>query len=745
MTGFEPFHVEQKFNETVRMIQSSPSERIQITSIEYFIDEVWEYRLQVSSYLEQLLQYLPDVSNPLLLAGIHPHRFSTFITHIETIVEELNDSSAELKLREYKQSLLLLKSWMGEKESGTTEMLTGYHGKQKPEYKPGEVLIPVVEEFKGTEQHSGIGRLRKLRVDINGENKKGGSELTPAFGVIGKDSGSFLKGVVSSAEKLLSASKKGKYRNWKATAHLSMSHAWHAGRSANLALAAAFYCEMLKAEEMAEFFRMNPAVCISGDVDEYGNVLPVEGESLELKTEAAFFSWVQILVVPTAQLQEVQNIVDTLRQDFPNRELPLFGVSKIEELFYDRRLTIHEKTDAIVHNFRKVWKRKFSVAGVITVLVLLGVIARLVYGPVDRNPTYVTYEGEFAQIRNETGAILESINVGEKYVEYYQNNSKEEISDHIKLIDINKDGINEIIENKTTVEHKNNKENFLIRSLDGDTLFNSSFKLDVPFDRHPYVKEDLFNVRRFLITDINNDGTQELLMVLTLSAYFTNIFAVVDMDTGEINSMYVNAGYIRDLEIMDLDGDGYEEILLATEFKGFREKGLIILDSRFIEGKGILGERYQKSDMDKAIEKAAIFIPQTIVGKVLSKDDYKNGFEKGFPDYIGNISDEFFTFFIKDWHETRGEGAGILFEFYKNLAIRSIVSKDNYDIEAKELYDTGVIDFEADGLFLDTYRDSLLYWNGTEFQNKPTLNKKYLEAVGDDSTFYKEFFFKTEE
>tara|TARA_R110002124_G_scaffold100332_1_gene247171 strand:- start:2042 stop:4279 length:2238 start_codon:yes stop_codon:yes gene_type:complete len=745
MTGFDPFLVEQKFNETVRMIQSSPSERIQISGIEHFIDEVWEYRMQVSSYLEQLLQYLPDLSNPLLLAGIHPHRFSKFIHHIETIVEELNDYDTEQRLREYKQSLLLLKSWIGEKESDNLEKLTGYYGTLKPEYKPGEVLIPVVEEFKGTEKHSGIGRLRKLRVDIIGENKKGGSELTPAFGVIGKDSGSFLQGVVSSAEKLLAASKKGKYRNWKATAHLSMSHAWHAGRSANLALAAAFFCEMLKAEETAEFFRMNPAVCISGDVDEFGNVLPVEGESLELKTEAAFFFWVQVLVVPAAQLQEVQQVVDTLREKFPNRELPLFGVSKIEELFYDRRLTIHEKTDTIVHNFRKVWKRKFSVASVITVLVLLGVIARLVYGPVDRNPTYVTYEGEFAYIRNEKGAVLESINVGENYVKYYNNNSKSEIADHLKFIDVNNDGLNEILENNTTIEHPDKKENFIIRSNNGDTLFNREFKLDIPFDKHPYVKEGLFGIRRFLVTDFDKDGTNELLMILSYSAYFSNLLVVVDIETGNINEMYVNAGYLRDIYITDLENDGFDDILLATEFKAYREKGFIVLDSRFISGKGILGERYKKSDIEKAIEKAAIFIPQTLVGKVLSKDDYRNGFEKGFPDYFSNIDETIFTFFVKDWHESRGDGAGIMFEFYSDLSVRSVVSQDSYDIKAKELFDTGRIPFEADGLYLDTYRDSLLYWNGTEFQSTPTLNKKYLEAVGDDSTFYKDFFFKTVE
>ncbi|MEQ9090194.1 MAG: hypothetical protein RIE52_03845 [Balneola sp.] len=744
MATFDPFLVEQKFNETVRMIQSSPSERIQITGIEHFINEVWEYRLQVSSYLEQLLQYLPDLNNPLLLAGIHPKRFSEFIDQIEIIVEELKDTSAEQRLREYRESLSLLKSWTGENESGNSEMLTGYHGKLKPEYKPGEVLIPVVEEFKSTEQDSGIGRLRKLRVDVIGENKKGASELTPAFGVVGKDSGSFLKGVVSSAEKLLSASKKGKYRNWKATAHLSMSHAWHAGRSANLALAAAFYCEMLKAEEMAEYFRMNPAVCISGDVDEYGHVLPVEGESLELKTEAAFFSWVQILVVPTAQLQQVQDILDHLKQDFPNRELPLFGVSKIEELFYDRRLTIHEKTDAIVHNFRKVWKRKFNVASVITVLVLLGVITRLVYGPVDRNPTYVTYEGEFAHIRNASGAILDSKNVGEIYVKNFNETSSQLMSDHIKFFDLNKDGISEVFENKTNVKSKK-EEGFLIYSLNGDTLFDRNFYLDIRFDEHPYVKKELFKVRKFEITDFDKDGTNELLLILNIIGYFSSVVAILNIETEEIEKMYVSVGYLRDVEIIDLDEDGFEEILLAAELKGYREKGLIVLDSRYVHGKGILGERYLKTDMEKGIEKAAFIIPQTIIGNIQSKNSTQKAFEKGYPNFLVHNANEYFTYFVQDWY-TGGLGDfGLIFEFYKNLTVRSIVSRDNYDIKAKELYDSGQISFEADGLFLDTYRDSLQYWNGTEFQSEPTLNKKYLEAVGKDSTFYKGFFFKTME
>ncbi|MEQ8577165.1 MAG: hypothetical protein RIC57_04160 [Balneola sp.] len=748
MSGFDPFLIEQKYNETIRLIQSSPSERIQLTGINTFLEDTWNDRTQVSSYLEQILQYLPDLSNPLLIAGINPLEFKKFIERLEIISEVVDaDKEIELKLIQYNKSLLQINSWVGEDQNKRQGDVIQLEGENKPTYKPGEVLIPVVEELKTANSQAGIGRLRQLRVDILGENKKGKSELKPAFGVIGKDSGSFLEGVSKVAEKLLSVSKKGKHKHWRATASLSMSHAWHAGRSANLALASAFYCEMLKAEEMAEFFRLNPAICVSGDVDDFGNVLAVEEKSLGLKTEAAFFSWVQVLVVPAEQLEIVQNKVRELNEHFPNRQLPVFGVSKIEEIFYDRRLTIHQKTDAIIHNLRRVWKRKFGVASGIMLMILLSIIARLVYGPVDRNPTYVTYEGEYAEIRNKSGAILEEVYVGEVFVENFNKTNGFEAATHIVFFDIDKDGVNEIFENTTVLSNTIEKDNkaFIIRSLDGDTLLKRDFHLDIRFDNHPYVKEEKYGIRKFVIADINSDGTEEVIMLLPVIDFFSQLLITMDIQTGEITNKYINAGYMREFLIRDLDGNGTNEIMLAAELKAYNSQGLIVLDGNNFHGSGVLGNRYKKSDFPKAKEIAVILIPQTILGKVMTNLYSPETILYGMPRYFRERREGYFSYVVDD-HKSRGNPtSSLIYDFYDDLNLRSIISTDSYDYMSKQLYQEGHINFEIDALYLDTYRDSLQYWNGTEFQNTPTLNRKYLEAVGEDSTFYKEFYFNTYE
>jgi|2_EtaG_2_1085320.scaffolds.fasta_scaffold05752_3 hypothetical protein len=750
MSSFDPFHIEKRFNETLRLIQSSASERVQISYIYQFLIEIQDFKEQADSYSTQLFEKLPELSNPLLLAGIHPGTFQQFIDTLKEFREKSDENvGLEKRIQEYQTSLSLIRSWVREYESLESSPLNSLTEITSKEinYKPGEVLIPVVEEFKTEEGSSGIGRLRQLRVDIIGENKFKQHELKPTFGVVGKEAGNFLEPVKKAGGQLLSRSREGRQKYWNGSAGLNMSHAWHSGRSANVALSAAFYCEMLKAEEQAEYFRLNPAICITGDVDEEGKVLSVENESLRLKAEAAFFSWAQAFVVPATQLNETLQYIQEFNNEFPNRHLPVIGISHIQELFYDRRLTLHHKTDAITHNLKKIWKRKFSVASVFIVIVLLGIIGRLVYGPIDRNPTYATYEGEYAYVRNANGGVLQEIYVGEGFIRNINNRVSTQ-NDHIQFIDLNEDGINEIMESKYETLSLNGKRTreFLIYSLDGDTLLSRDFILDIRFDKHPYVKETHYNIRKFSVQDYDDDLRDEVLLLLHSQDYFAQFFGIMDLDNSEIVHKYINAGYLRDFEVIDLDNDGYNEILIAADIKVKNSSAFIVLDSRYINGSGILGDRYRKTDIEKAIEKAIILIPQTLLGRKVIKEDANTYYSYSIPRHISFKNENVIKFANNDWDLKGGiDGGLILYEFYNDLSLRSIVSGDDYDVKAKEYFQNGVLDFEIDALYLDTYRDSLLYWNGTEFQYEPTLNKKYLEAVGDDSTFYKEFFFKTYE
>jgi len=749
MSSFDPFHIEKRFNETLRLIQSSASERVQISYIYQFLLEIQDFKEQADSYSTQLFEKLPELTNPLLIAGIHPKTFQQFIDTLKEFLGTSDENAGlEKRIQEYQKSLSLIKSWVGEYdrlESSTLNSVTETISKNI-NFKPGEVLIPVVEAFKTEDGNSGIGRLRQLRIDIIGENKFKQHELKPTFGVIGNEAGNFLEPVKKAAGQLLARSRENKQKYWNGSAGLNMSHAWHSGRSANVALAAAFYCEMLKAEEQAEYFRLNPAICITGDIDKDGKVLSVENESLRLKAEAAFFSWAQAFVVPATQLNETLQYLHELNEEFPNRHLPVIGISHIQELFYDRRLTLHHKTDAITHNLKKIWKRKFSVASAFILIVLLGIIGRLVYGPVDRNPTYATYEGEFAHIRNQTGSVLHTIPINKLYVERWNSPiyTNSHLPDHLKFYDVDGDGINEIFENKQTEKYGGPKNNELIvYRLDGDTLFQKELRLDIPFDNHPYLREESFSFDKFEYTDLEGNGDSKLVFIASIRYHFTHIVSIFDLETGGMTEPYINAGRIESLVIEDLDKDGIKELIISMEMKDAGKSGALgvaVLDGRFISGNGLLTDRYSRSG-NKAIEKVAWKLPQTIVGKTMQNDDgvrYTFGSH-----YYLRYPNEHIELITYDVYTGASDDPRLHYLFYGDLSIHSILTSNQYDAKAKVLFESGRIPFEIDAFYIEKYRDSLQYWNGVEFQYEPTLNKKYLEAVGDDSSFYKEFFFNT--
>ena len=413
--------------------------------------------------------------------------------------------------------------------------------------------------------------------------------------------------------------------SWKVAIYFEMPHSWHAGKSANLAIAGSFYCEILKAEEQQELFWLNPAACISGEVDKNGDVLPVAEGTLKFKVEAAFFSWVHVMVVPHQQLDLAKHKLNELKSEFPNRELPIIAVTSMRDLFFDRRVTLYNKTDAITHNFKKVWKRKYTAIYGLILLLLLAVIGRLMYGPIDRNPSYATFEGEEMHIRSESGVILFSKNIGAQRVNEVSFPRLQPAIDIVAIKDIDGDGLNEVLEASNKENQFTYGSDFTLYTIDGDTIWTRDFYLDIDFDKHPYIKEDYFNVLKFELHDIDNDGIDEVLVCLRYSRYFTSIFVVLDVQSGDIESTYVSSGVFSDFVVTDLDKDGHNEVILSSYLKGFEHNGITVLDARFLDGNGILSERYVRSSGIKALEKAVIIVPQTIVGDYYSQyQDWAN-------------------------------------------------------------------------------------------------------------------------
>jgi hypothetical protein len=729
----DPIKIEQLYGQLRTEIKRAGSERVQLFYIHQFIKEIDGSYREFDSYLIQLFELFPYLENPLLFTGLKPEELKQVITDCENAIsavpELAEDDELVHKVSLLKEGLNYIYTWLGmSSEKSRNEFLpsVSISSKQSKIRRniPGEVFIPVVEASGSFQQK---GRLRKLQVDVVGKSQSAQFELRPVFGVIGANTGNIGEKPAKAAGQLLQESI-GKSTYWRSTASFELSHTWHAGNSANCALSALFYCEMLKAENRREYFQLNPGIAITGDIDEAGNILAVDKKTLRQKTEAAFFSWTQVLVVPFQQLEIALKVVEELREHYPNRDLVVKGLGHLRELFYDRRLTLHKQTSLIEHTAKKVWKKRYSSVAAFVVLILLGVIGRLIYGPVDRNPTSVQFDGNVAKIMNDSGVLLTEIDMGD-YSVYFENYRASDRQNLVSMIDADGDGTNEIL---WTSYHGSGygRQKLVLGTVSGDTLWKFEHQETFDYEFHPYTNSGKQHMELIKSGDLDSDGLEEVILTTRHSDYFPSFLLILDAQTGGIKKKYLHAGAIQEVLVKNMDEDKENELVIGGLNNSHKKAFIGVLDYENISGQGVATDRYKTKGYKDAVEMFYVLFPKTLP---IEAGGGRRGFKTDLY-HISQLGENGLRVAIAETYhlgDNRIENnAQVFYSFTESFKVSSVGSSDIYDVYAREIYETGQTNILADGKYLESFKDSLLYWNGESFQHKPTMNKEYLRAVG---------------
>jgi hypothetical protein len=714
-----PVEIDTLFNETIHKLKVSPSERVKLKLVFEFLDVIEGKEEKYQSYLIQIVDRLPKLENPLLYAGLNPSYFESFLNKLKNasskIIEiQKNQSFIEI-IDSYNLALNQLYSWVGivkSSEQITTGLIQA--NSRRLFSKTGEILIPVVEEFAG----SYIGRLRKLYLDILGIAQNS-HQIKPTFGIVGAEIENFTKPAEQAVDRLVVDSIGNINRKWKATIHFELPHTWHSGNSANLAIAGAFYSQILKEEEQQERFWINPAACITGDLDDEGNVLSVSANTLDHKVEAAFFSWVHVIVVPINQLTHVTSKVEELMSRYPNRVLQVIGIKHLRELFFDRRITIYNKTSYLNHHFKKLWKRKSKVAVIIFTVISLLTIARLSFGPIDRNITQFNVEGTEFVFLNSKGDEIRRLNLPPSNANSSVFRSWSSQYDIVHFVDYDNNGSNEIIIGST-----DNRQNGYLTFFESnliDTIWHKKLEYDIPFSKHPDALNTSYRPIRIKTHDLDDDGELELIATLQQKEYFKSLLVTINLETEEDLDTLVNAGWLDQILVNDVDSDTQNDIIVCGLFKGFDMPGCFIIDHRNMSGHYIMHSRYLDDGMSQANIKMAFLIPKSILGKKM--DEIIEGF-----DHYGNVisllyepTDRVYTLNIFDSavsNEEEGDFISLYYKFDQNFKPISVGSSDSYDRYANEYYENGLVNILHDPLYISTFKDSLYWWDGQNWVQK---------------------------
>jgi hypothetical protein len=586
--------------------------------------------------------------------------------------------------------------------------------------KENSVLIPVVESYSDlSEKKSIYGRLRRLSVSVKNEINKEKDRITRHFNIIGVEQPVWLDdNLVSDAARFM-LKEEGvalENRSFSGEIHYELSGAIHEGNSANAAIAALWFTGLQRFLNLRERYELKPDMGMTGDIDEKGNMLAVDDAGIKTKIEAVFFSGIDYFVVPEEQLEYFKKAFQKLNQRFPNRKLNLFGAENIREIFYDRRLSIHIHPSKLSFALKQAWQKKFETTGIVIILIMAMAIFRLVYGPLDQNPVLYSFAGEVLQIKNQSEVKLETIRVGRQTVHRADTRPQ---SNFVVFHDVTGNGREDIVWAEI-VEGDNFRSTTLKSKKLGDREFTwqKPLRYDLDFPGKPFVTErDYYPVK--LAVDDSNKNSPRLVISADHVRYFPGILSVRDLQTGEELSHFINTGRIQDFEITDLNNDGSFQIIFCGINNAFNMAFLAILNMDEIEGHSPLMDEYRIEGYEVNKNIQYVLIPKTVVGQSVATHRSYNIADS----IILRREENVIQVNVTDFHQYRGSNvelpasqAYLLYNFDFDLNLIGVGTSDGYDLTSNFLYTNGMIDEYPDYRYFESYGEKLLYWDGKIFK-----------------------------
>jgi len=212
----------------------------------------------------------------------------------------------------------------------------------------------------------------------------------------------------------------------------------YSGNSLGIALTLGFIEELLKIYNAPTVVKIKEGIAFTGGMDCYGNITEVSSEIIEKKPECIFFSPIETFVVHKNDEPYSQKKLKELKNEFPGRNLEIISVSSLTDLLNRRNLVDIRKQNTFT---RASNRARENVVSLMLGFVLLLVIILSGIWDLDDNPARLVNEGNILHVKNKNNKLLWT----KEMVFELQTQHENIIPFSEKLVDINDDGINEII------------------------------------------------------------------------------------------------------------------------------------------------------------------------------------------------------------------------------------------------------------------------------------------------------------
>jgi hypothetical protein len=500
----------------------------------------------------------------------------------------------------------------------------------------------------------------------------------------------------------------------------------YSGTSLGIGAICLAYNSILINEFQKNYYKFREDCVFSGEIDEKGNLTRLGKDSLRIKLKTVFFSEYNKFIIPEDNILEAKEELEKLNNLHPERILELIPVSNYESIFSN--LAIVERFDL---KFRQKLKANYSrfqkIVNIVLSLFILFVSVYLFYNFIlphlDKNPVRGSYHnGRYSAFNQKDIEVWNYIVPGVTYVNEHE--SPGFLNILIAVKDIDNDGKNEIVySNNFEISNRIDCDMLICCNSDG----NIKWKFKIPEKNFYYFWENEkmkgnWVFERVYIDDVNNDGFMEIIGEAKYKDYFPNRIVILNYK-GELISDYWHSGYIYEISSFDIDGDGKKEIVVVgvNNYPEYRCGCMVVLDPEFASGVSVNTDPFGMGE--KSIEKYYVLFPYTLMTKFnVSNFNEAHNIIKGFKDAKICVWDG-------ESKNKVAETPFLLYEFDKNMNVTNIGTSNQFLKEYDNLVSDGKINRLPDMVqYLDSLITKVRWWNGDEFENKPVMNKYYIQA-----------------
>jgi hypothetical protein len=719
-----PLRVEQQYQTLKQALLLVGSPRMKLAlMLDFFRDLESQHSSFLPAYAEELLPHWWDLLEQTDFAGTSPRWLGRFIGLTRELAQKYPQLHRNNRWQIVEQHLVAeqqrIDKWIESRDKGTP---------QPGELRPGQVWIPFVErEQMLSKLVPKFAALRRLNVEVGfSRTAKGRDELQLDQAAQSEsDSSASLHQALDAARRLVSTHAAISPKRPVVVRARLLGSGIIIGESIGAGLAIAIFTELLRVFQHREEFIIPPYVAITGGVDANGKLRAVDEKGLALKVEACTYSWIRYLIVPAEQQEFAETAAAKLVSEGKTR-VHIVGARTVEDFIVNRRVSTSRYVPFTVHAGRKVWKQRRPVAAMVIIL-LLAIVGKLWYGPIDKEPADLKFEGETMVVVNRHGDALTEIRVGPETVD--QANATGGVA---AIADIDGDGNKEVIWGQALRDNPKQVSRIVCQEIRSHTMcWEFPLVRRLEFPNTTDVSDSNFSFRSLLLGDFDNDKRDELLVLANHVNVFPSVILKIDPTNGREKDCYLHIGHLIHIRTADLDGDGILEVLATGVNNAYREACFTVLDPRFIHGHSPLRPSYAVEGYDPGAERTYVRIPMTFVGKAVEQAT-KNSAD----DVEIWGSTQTMIVHVRD-HDYSAYGATLLYHFSFDLSPVSIGTGSDYDKVAQLFIDEGKTDLFPRGTrfedvkksYLDRQLRTLLYWDGSEWQNQPVPSRRWKEAV----------------